>query len=161
MGYYGIDETMARPKTIKGVEKPLGVWDYEGMYDRFKTLGAKRYMTEVNGNLSITIAGVAKKAGLEYLKHVYGSNDNIFEAFQEDLTFPAEYDCDGEIKNGSGKLLHTYIDSAMQGTVIDYLGNSYEYYEGSGIHLENTEYTMSLEADFKQLLLGIKGGHLI
>lgn len=161
LGYYGIDETMARPKTIKGIEKPLGVWDYEGMYNKFKTLGAKRYMTEVDGKLSITIAGVAKKAGLEYLKHVYGSNDNIFEAFQEDLTFPAEYDCDGEEKNGSGKLLHTYIDSTMQGTVVDYLGNSYEYYEGSGIHLENTEYTMSLEADFKQLLLGIKGGHLI
>lgn len=161
LGHYGIDETMAHPKTIKGIEKPLGVWDYEGRYDRFKTLGAKRYMVESNGKLSITIAGVVKKAGLEYLKHIYGSNDNIFEAFQEDLTFPAEYDSDGEPKNGSGKLLHTYIDSSMEGTVIDYLGNSCEYYEGSGIHLENTEYTLSLEADFKQLLLGIKGGHLI
>ena len=33
---------LAIPKTIKGIEKPLGVWDFDGHYEKFKTLGAKR-----------------------------------------------------------------------------------------------------------------------
>lgn len=159
--YYDIDISMASPKTIKGVTKPIGVWDYEGMYTRFKTLGAKRYMTEQDGELSITIAGVSKKAGIEYLKHTYGNNTNIFKAFVEDLEFPAVYDKDGIEANGSGKLCHTYIDTYMEGEIIDYMGNKYIYNEQSGVHMENTEYTLGLDSEFKRLLMGIKGGHLV
>lgn len=159
--YYDIDISMASPKTIKGVTKPIGVWDYEGMYTRFKTLGAKRYMTEQDGELSITIAGVSKKAGIEYLKHTYGNNTNVFKAFVEDLEFPAVYDKDGIEANGSGKLCHTYIDTYMEGEIIDYMGNKYIYNEQSGVHMENTEYTLGLDSEFKRLLMGIKGGHLI
>lgn len=159
--HYDIDIEMAKPKTIKGIVKPMGVWDYEGVYSRFKTLGAKRYMTEQNGEISITIAGVNKHAGVEYLKHTYGNNTNIFKAFTEDLEFPSVYDKDGIEENGSGKLCHTYIDTYMEGEVIDYMGKKYIYNEQSGVHMENTDYTLSLEAQFKKLLYGIKGGHLL
>lgn len=161
LDYHGIPREMACPKTIKGVSKPLGVWDYEGTYDRFKTLGAKRYMTENDGEITITIAGVNKTAGIEYLKHTYGSNEKVFEAFEENLYFPPHYDCNGEDKNGSGKLCHTYIDNSMSGWLIDYMGNESPYYELSGVHMENTDYTLGLEASFKKLLLGIKEGHLV
>lgn len=147
----------ATPKTVKGVPKPLGVWDYEGKYDRFKTLGAKRYITEKNGEISITIAGVSKSAGAKYLKHEYKTTDEIFKNFKEDLYFPAEYDYNGETLCGSGKLCHTYIDIAMEGDIIDYMGNTYHYKERSGVHMENTDYTMSLAGEFKKLLQGIKG----
>lgn len=159
--YYNIPLEMSRPKTIKGIEKPLGVWDYEGTYTRFKTLGAKRYMTEKDGEISITIAGVGKKAGIEYLKHTYKNNTDIFKNFQENITFPAYYEKDGKIENGSGKLCHTYIDTPMCGEVKDYLGNIGKYNEHSGVHMENTEYTLGLDNEFKRLILGIKGGHLI
>lgn len=159
--HYDIDIEMAKPKTIKGIVKPMGVWDYEGVYSRFKTLGAKRYMTEQNGEISITIAGVNKHAGVEYLKHTYGNNTNIFKEFTEDLEFPSVYDKDGIEENGSGKLCHTYIDTYMEGEVIDYMGKKYIYNEQSGVHMENTDYTLSLEAQFKKLLYGIKGGHLL
>lgn len=161
LSYYDIDTEMARPKTIKGVDKPIGVWDYEGEYTRFKTLGAKRYMVEQNGEISITIAGVSKKAGIKYLKYKYGDNTNIFEAFTEDLEFPASYDCNGIEENGSGKLCHTYIDTYMEGELIDYMGVKYVYNEQSGVHMENTEYTLGLDNEFKRLIMGIKGGHLI
>lgn len=159
--YYDIPIEMATPKTIKGVPKPLGVWDYEGMYTRFKTLGAKRYMTEKDGEISITIAGVSKSAGVKYLKHKYGNNTNIFNAFTEDLYFPPSYDCNGVEENGSGKLCHTYIDKYMEGELIDYMGTKWIYNEQSGVHLENTDYTLSLDNEFKNLILGIKGGHLV
>lgn len=159
--FYDIPLEMAYPKTIKGIVKPLGVWDYEGMYTRFKTLGAKRYMTETDGELSITIAGVNKKAGVRYLKHTYGDNTNVFNAFVEDLHFPPEYDRNGIVDNGSGKLCHTYIDEYMEGEIIDYMGNKYIYNEQSGVHMENTDYTLGLEETFKKLLLGIKEGHIV
>lgn len=159
--FYDIPLEMAYPKTIKGIVKPLGVWDYEGMYTRFKTLGAKRYMTETDGEISITIAGVNKKAGVRYLKHIYGDNTNVFNAFVEDLYFPPEYDRNGIVDNGSGKLCHTYIDEYMEGEIIDYMGNKYIYNEQSGVHMENTDYTLGLEATFKKLLLGIKEGHIV
>lgn len=158
--FHGIDTSMACPKTIKGISKPIGVWDYEGMYTRFKTLGAKRYMTEQNGEIGITIAGVSKQAGIQYLKHTYGSNTKIFNAFEESLEFPAYYNFNGVEANGSGKLCHTYIDTYMEGEIIDYLGEKYVYNEQSGVHMDNTEYTLSLDAEFRNRILGIMGGHI-
>lgn len=159
--YYDIPKEMAFPKTIKGVVKPLGVWDYEGEYSRFKTLGAKRYMTEMNGEISITIAGVGKKAGIAYLKYKYKTNDEIFNNFTENLYFPPHYDNNGIDENGSGKLCHTYIDGDMYGTVTDYLGHNFTYCEQSGVHMENTDYTLSLDAAFVNLLLGVKLSHIL
>ena len=158
--HYDIPLEMANPKTIKGITKPMGIWEWEGKYSRFKTLGAKRYMTEKDGDISITIAGVGKSAGLKYLKHTYKTNTKIFKAFTEDLYFPPHYDCDGEDMNGSGKLLHTYIDVEHSGYLIDYLGNECEYHEYSGMHMENSDYSLSLDDEFIKLLKGIKGGHL-
>ena len=41
----------------------MGIFEYEGHYDRFKTLGAKKYAYEDEKGLHITIAGVNKEAG--------------------------------------------------------------------------------------------------
>lgn len=162
---YELSHDYAHPKTIKGIEKPLGVWDYEGRYDRFKTLGAKRYMVERDGRIEITIAGVSKTAGANYLRRMYETTDNIFENFRDGIEFPAYYtwtDENGAVHedNGSGKLCHTYIDHPMCGEVIDYMGNTCTYREFSGVHMDNTEYTLSLEKDFVKLLQGINGGHI-
>lgn len=165
LNYYGIDFNKSKPKTIKGVEKPIGVWDYEGRYTRFKTLGAKRYMVEHGDNIEITIAGVSKKAGMEYLRETYKDNDSIFNAFEENLVFPAEYtyiDENGNEKvgNGSGKLLHTYIDCHMSGEIIDYMGNKSTYHEFSGIHMENTAYELSIDDEYRKILMGFVQSHI-
>ena len=44
MSYHKLDISLCTPTTIKGEKKIIGVWDYDGHYDMFKTLGAKRYM---------------------------------------------------------------------------------------------------------------------
>lgn len=157
---YGLPKSLASPKTIKGKVKPLGVWEYEGRYTRFKTLGAKRYMVEKDGKIQITIAGVNKKNGVKYLYHQYKDNTNIFNNFSEDLTFPSTYiDGDKEL-NGSGKLCHTYIDMQTEGVLTDYLGNTYPYYEETSVHMEATEYTLSLAQEFVNLILGVKESHI-
>ena len=71
--FYCIDYSLIKPKTIEGIEKPLGIWDYEGNFT-FKTLGAKRYMTYKNGKLSFTISGVNKIVGVPYLLKKYNNN---------------------------------------------------------------------------------------
>lgn len=166
LDYYKIDTKMASPKTKEGEIKKLGVWDYEGKYERFKTLGAKRYLTEKkdkkgNINIEITVAGVGKEAGVKYLKYICRNNDHIFDIFTKDLHFPSHYNLDGKDENGSGKLCHTYIDHQISGEVTDYMGNTANYSELSCVHMENTDYTLTLEAAFIKRLQGIQEGCLL
>ncbi len=36
----------------------LGLFEYEKTYDKFLTFGAKKYVSEINGNISMTVAGL-------------------------------------------------------------------------------------------------------
>ena len=154
--YYNLPIDSYRPKTINGVEKPIGVWDYEGTYSKFKTMGAKRYMYVDNGELHITIAGVSKSKGVEYLLNTNNSFDEIFEKFDEGLTFPASYIHNGEVLSGSGKLCHTYIDCRTKGKVKDYRGEYALYDEWSSVHLEGIPYEMSIASEFLAFIIGIR-----
>ena len=157
MTYHGFTIERTRPKTKEGKEKPLGVWDFEGVYKRFKTLGAKRYMVEednalkVNGvsyPVSLTVSGVNKKVAIPYLWDLTGGNvDKIFELFNEGLEIPP---------SKSGKNLHTYIDGEIEGQLVDYLGNKAPYKELCCIHLEPTGYDLSIASLYKKYITGVK-----
>lgn len=47
----------------KGITHYMGVYEDEGTYDEFKTMGAKKYAFVKDGKLGVTIAGVNKKKG--------------------------------------------------------------------------------------------------
>lgn len=143
--YHGIDVELTRPKTIEGEEKILGVWDDEGIYTRFKTLGAKRYMVEKNGEINITVSGLNKKIAVPYLNEKYG--DKVFENFTNELYVPP---------GKTGKNTFTYIDDEIEGYITDYLGNESYYYEKSGAHLEPADYTLSLSKQFIDYLKGVR-----
>lgn len=153
--HHGLSFDLCEPPTIKGVKKLLGVWDYEGRYSRFKTLGAKRYMVEhenaliANGrgyNFSLTVSGVNKKSAIPYLVEKYGEK-GIFEAFTNYLNIPPE---------ATGKNIHTYIDYEVKGTLTDYTGITAPYDELTGVHLEPTGYSLSLSVMYINYLKGIK-----
>lgn len=58
---------------VHGNRHYMGVYEYEGTYKRFETLGAKSYVYEDDsGDLHITIAGVPKKAGAAELTRMGG-----------------------------------------------------------------------------------------
>lgn len=144
--YHKIDFELFQPKTIKGIKKLIGVWDWETekeKYTRFKTLGAKRYMIEQGGKINITVAGVNKKTAVPYLIKTYGNK--IFDAFTNDLTIPKEF---------TGKMTHTYIDERRTGKITDYLGNTNTFDEYSSVHLENAEYSLSLSQAYIDFLKG-------
>lgn len=140
--YYELPFEDFAPKTIKGVTKMIGFWDLEtekSKYTRFKTLGSKRYIYEQDDELHITIAGVKKSSGAEFLS----SFKDPFKAFNNNLIFD---------KDHSGKLTLTYIDDIIEGNKEDYKGNKFHYREESSIHMEPSEYNMKLSKDYENYI---------
>ena len=144
--FHGLPMSDFEPATIKGEKKLIGVWDFEGTYDKFKTLGAKRYLVQKGNDIEFTVAGVNKKAIKEYMLETYGL-DGVFDAFTRSLDIPA---------GRTGKLTHTYIDREWQGEVVDYLGEKFPYYEKSSIHLEPAPFKISMLDAFWDYMCGIK-----
>ena len=160
--YYKLPKEMFAPLTRKGEVKMIGVWDFEGTYDMFKTEGAKRYMTVKKDVIEITVAGLGKINGLKYmcdsvgikyyidkktnkLHYISGNLESLYSIFNETLEIPPEK---------TGKLTHTYFDEECQGWLVDYLGNGCEYYEQSYVHLEDAGYSLSLAKEFIEYLKG-------
>lgn len=146
---HNIPIEMCTPKTIEGKTKILGTYELEGIYKRFKTLGAKRYMYEDDDGIHITVAGMNKKTGREYLEKLYG--DAIFDAFNDGLVIPSEY---------SGRLTHTYIDTPRKGVLIDMYGTPAEYCELSAVHLEPATFTLGMVGEFVRFINQVKEGEL-
>lgn len=136
--FHKIDPAEFSPLNRKGEPKPIGVWDFEGIYDRFKTVGAKRYMYEQDGEYHLTVAGVNKKKAMQYILKTYA---NPFDGLDEGLVVPGEY---------SGRLLLDYCnDEPCSGVVTDYLGVEGEFSELSYIHMEPTTYELTYSMDYK------------
>lgn len=150
--HYGIPFEMVSPKTIKGEEKTVGLWEFEYVCD-FKTLGAKRYMVNRDGKYNITVSGLNKSKTMAY---IWTQTDEPFDFFREGMYIPATYEKDDEILEGTGKNTHTYIDEPRKGTVTDYLGKPYDYEIDTCIHMEEADYTLSLSREFMDLLLRIE-----
>lgn len=131
----GIDPERGRPKG-----KQLGIWDYEGTYKRFKTLGAKRYMVEhEGGEIEATVAGCNKKKFSRWLSE----QENPFEAFHFGIVVPHSI---------CGRMVCQYLDVMQGGDVIDYLGNRWVYCEESAVYMEPGNYTMSISGSYEELL---------
>lgn len=144
-------EDMLLPKTQEGELKPLGVYDHDGQYIYFKTIGAKRYMDYYynkktgKNELSITVSGVNKKVAVPYLVDKYGI-EGCFNAFNEELAIPEDY---------TGKLTHNYIDDVHEGELTDYLGNKFYYHAPSGIYFEKASYDFTMDK-YLQFLKGVE-----
>lgn len=169
LNFYGID-----PKRINPDNKhPLGVWDFEGVYDKFKTLGCKRYMWR-KGAFEMredSLGNWCKKCG--YYRYVrflnpleksckfgvtvaglskqnavsYILDNGAFKAFTRDLTVPKEH---------SGRLTHTYLNNMPPAFMRDYLGNKYMCDDKTGVFLEQSEYNLSISKIFLEYLRGLK-----
>ena len=151
--HHGIEIEMVRPKNKKGEEKPLGVWSFDGHYERFKTLGAKRYMVKYSedprngserGLVSITVAGLSKKTATPY---ILKNSKDPFEFFSNDMYIPA---------GNTGKLTHTYIDDYISGTLIDYMGDPGRYEERSCVHLGAADYSLSISREYANYIMNVK-----
>lgn len=143
--FHKIPIEKAMPTDKKGIKHILGTWDEEGTYTKFKTLGAKRYLTEKDGAHFLTVAGVGKKDAMKYMEEI--SNGDVFRIFDDDLYIPV---------GKTGKNTLTYIDEPTSGSLIDYTGHTDTYEEKSAIHMEPCDFTLSLTEEFIKFLEGVK-----
>lgn len=157
MLYHGLNFSMCAPKTIKGKEKILGLWDFEGVYKRFKTLGAKRYaILDTNNVFNITVSGVNKEKAVPYIiykatkgkivykNHVHNKDiKKVFDYFAEDMYIPSGF---------TGKNCHTYLEYPQDGVLVDYNGIPYEYHEKSSVHLSESDYELGFNEVFKEFI---------
>ena len=146
------DPSLLKPKTVTGEVKPLGVWEFEGNYNRFKTLGAKRYLVQEGDKYSLTVAGLSKANGMQYIKDVCGNDsDKIFDMFNDNLYIPS---------NKTGKMTHTYIDIEQAHQVTDYLGHTVTEHALSGVHLGACDFTLSISKQYMKFLNQLSKGYI-
>ena len=153
--HYDIDKNEISPKDVNGNKHTLGLWDFEGVYTRFKTLGAKRYIVtkyDKHGKevLEITIAGLPKTKGRDYLLKISNNDfDKVFNNFTNGFKVPKEY---------SGKLAAFYDDDVKEGIVKDYQGHYTKVKSLSSVHLSKESFEMSMSAKYIKLLEMIENG---
>ena len=146
LDHHGLDRKLACPKTVDGKEKPIGVWDDDGFYKRFKTLGAKRYLVEFENKdgeneIKCTIAGVNKKKTSKWLQ----AQENPFEIFDDHMVVPEEH---------SGRIIVWYNDEYTHGMVQDYLGQWAEFEEQSSVHMSKSDYNLKITPLYLALMNG-------
>lgn len=117
-----------------GKEYYLGLYDYEGRYPRFITMGAKKYAYEdESGQLHITVAGCGKSKGAKELASRGG-----LDAFQEGFTF---YEAGGteSIYNDIRDPVRVNID-----------GHDLEI--TSNVYIRPSTYTLGVTGEYKRIL---------
>lgn len=128
--YYGLDFDTFRD---------IGKWDFDGHYDKFVTLGAKKYASDHH----ITVSGLDSKSAINYIENVLHSD--IISEFKVGTVFPEGY---------SGRNVHTYkgLEDEFTCNLVDYNGVSAEVQEYTYIHMEETSYTLGLYSKFSEYL---------
>ena len=109
----------------------LGLYDNEGTYKEFITMGAKKYAyTDDQDNLHITIAGVAKTAGAKEMKTIHN--------FKEGYTFYA-----------AGGTESVYNDNPEIKSIIR---EGHELLITSNVMIKDSTYTLGVTGEYKRIL---------
>lgn len=131
----GIPKDKFCPKDKNGVPHRLGIFDDDGQYRKFKTLGAKKYCYVDNDNkLHMTVSGVRKSA----VSQLHDIDD-----FKDGTVFDVEH---------AQKLLMSYIDDMTP--IVWNKGQYDEFYSNyqHGICAQPTTYSLGITDDYESIL---------
>lgn len=130
------------PRDNSIIHYQLGIWEKEKTYETFKSLGAKKYAYTYKGdpNLHITVAGLSKSKGAEWLTKHGG-----MKRFAIDTIIPAGH---------SGRTVSSYIDYT-EPHILNFNGE--EIKTGSAIAIYETSYTFSISDEYEELLADLEG----
>lgn len=172
---HGIDFNKTRPKNPKGKICQLGVWDFEGVYIDFITLGAKRYAYRQYDKINSKNM-IKRAAGREYRTPANCTITRSAYRFKKQITTHITVagvpkraaDClRGTLENfydgfefdrdDCGKKLLYYIDGCnLQCTMPD----GYVVTQKNSVCMRNNGYVMGLTDEFKSLIGLKKRGNL-
>ena len=125
----------------KGKKYTLGIWEPDGHYEKFKSMGAKKYCYIQDGEFSITVAGLSKSKARDYLETIGG-----IDAFEEGTLIPP---------NHSGRTAAKYND--WSGVKEIKVGDE-TILVGSNLVISDTTYQFTLAEDYETLLTSIQEG---
>ncbi len=131
----GIPKDKFCPKDKNGVPHRLGIFDDDGQYKKFKTLGAKKYCyVDKSNELHMTVSGVRKSA----VSQLHDIDD-----FKDGTVFDVEH---------AHKLLMTYIDDMTP--IVWNKGQYDEFYSNyqHGICAQPTTYSLGITDDYDSIL---------
>ena len=111
----------------------MGLLDKEDNYDKFITLGAKKYAYEINGKIGVTVAGLNKKKGANELTKKGG-----LEYFRLDETF-----------HDSGRTVAYYNSDKVHELTV----NNDTFLTGSNIAIIDTTYTLGMSNEMRSILM--------
>lgn len=132
----------------KGKKYTLGIWEDDGDYAFFKSMGAKKYcyMTYDN-NFNITVAGLSKTKARDYLLSLAEIEDkDIFDIFEAGTIVPSGH---------SGRTTARYNDYTKP-KIIKVKGEKIPV--GSNMVIEDTTYMFTLTEDYENLITSIREG---
>ena len=112
-----------------GARHYMGIYELDGIYDRFCTLGAKKYCYEDAQGLHITISGVKKKEGAQELAKIENFTPDF--CFTHSAGLKAKY-------NDNVDMWFNYEDKPIHIT--------------DNVYLSDTEYTLGITDEYKRIL---------
>lgn len=131
----GIPRDKFCPRDKNGIPHRLGIFDDDGKYKKFKTLGAKKYCYVDNDNkLHMTVSGVRKSA----VSQLHDIDD-----FKDGTVFDVEH---------AQKLIMTYVDDMPP--IVWNKGQYDEFYSNyqHGICAQPTTYSLGITDDYESIL---------
>lgn len=141
----------------KGNRRYMGVFELDGTYKRFATLGAKKYVYEDDSGLHITIAGVNKKKGAVELQKA-GGIERFLLPVEDPLGNGAyQYTDRGfTFRDAGGHELIYNPDKTYGITEID--GHKLEVIRN--VVIKDSTYQLGVARDYKIILEGIVENYL-
>ena len=132
------------PVDKDGNEHTIGLFDLDGEYKEFKTLGAKKYAyIDNNDKLHITVSGVPKQAS-KALKNL--------DEFKNDFVFKYE---------DTGKNMIAYNENQNEFILTDYNGLEYKVTDKYGICILPTTYKLGISEEYFELITNESSKHSV
>ena len=125
----------------KGKTYTLGLWESDGDYKFFKSMGAKKYCYIDDNGFHITVAGLSKSKARKWLEEHGG-----IDAFREGTIVPKEH-------SGRTSALYNDYEKVRVLTIGDE-----KIPVGSNMVITDATYKFTLTEDYSDLLQGIREG---
>ena len=122
----------------KGKKYTLGLWESDGDYKQFKSMGAKKYCYIDDEGFHITVAGLSKSKARKWLEENGG-----IDAFDVGTVVPKEH---------SGRTSAVYNDWEKV-RILDIDGEKIEV--GSNMVIQDATYKFTITEDYEDLLYNI------
>lgn len=145
------------PLTVDGVPKPIGVWDFEGTYQTFKTLGSKRYICWDGKKLKPTVAGIKPSNLSQYLVNKAMKDTKCSEINERVINHAFNLFADGLHVDAdqTGKLGSFYCHD-VNVSVTDCYGQQCLIWQKYGVCLQPVDFTMTMTDSYLDLIKQIQ-----